>query len=52
MFGNNTLPILLLLLLSNQNCEDDTNGCCSRNTLAMCLCLLCLLDDDPCTNSF
>ena len=48
MFGNNTLPLLLLLLLSTGSnsgeeslCNND--GCCDKNTLAMCLCLLCLL---------
>lgn len=46
MFGGNTLPLLLLLLLSNDSCGCgdgcSDNGCCDRNTLAMCLCLLCL----------
>ncbi|MBR1747841.1 MAG: hypothetical protein IJ735_06510 [Clostridia bacterium] len=48
MFGNNTLPLLLLLLLSNGSSDDSdcgtNDGCCDKNTLAMCLCLLCLLD--------
>lgn len=50
MFGNNLLPMLLLLLLSNNcNTDDGTNGC-NKSTLAMCLCLLCLFDcDDSCT---
>ena len=46
MFNGNTLPLLLLLLLSNDpgNCDGATDGCCNKNTLAMCLCLLCLMD--------
>jgi hypothetical protein len=55
MFGSNTLPLLLLLLLSNNGCcnDDDNNsthcGCSGdRSTLAMCLCLLCLMDTDGC----
>lgn len=48
MFGDNTLPLLLLLLLSNGRGEGDScglgeDGCCDKNTLAMCLCLLCLM---------
>ena len=46
MFDSNTLPLLLLLLLSNNGGDDgcgNTGGCCDKNTLAMCLCLLCLL---------
>ena len=47
MFDNgNTLPLLLLLLLSNDASEGgcaETGGCCNKNTLAMCLCLLCLM---------
>ena len=45
MFGNNTLPLLLLLLLSNDSGEGEcgNNGCCDKSTLAMCLCLLCLM---------
>ena len=45
MFGDNSLPLLLLLLLSNGNnggCNDGNSSGCDRNTLAMCLCLLCL----------
>ncbi|MFA6866222.1 MAG: hypothetical protein WCR54_01765 [Clostridia bacterium] len=51
MFGSNTLPLLLLLLLSNQCCDNNNtgSGCCNKSTLAMCLCLLCLMDNnDPC----
>lgn len=46
MFDGNTLPLLLLLLLSNDSsCSDSSSdGCCNKNTLAMCLCLLCLLN--------
>lgn len=45
MFNGNTLPLLLLLLLSNDSdCGTTGEGCCNKNTLAMCLCLLCLMD--------
>ena len=45
--NNNTLPLLLLLLLSGS----DGNGTCdNRSMLAMCLSLLLLYDADDCND--
>lgn len=50
--NNNTLPILLLLLLSG--CCEDGSSCGSDNKtlLAMCLSLLLLFDNDCPQNDF
>ena len=46
--NNNTLPLLLLLLLSGT----DDAPCDHRSMLAMCLSLLLLFDNDDCNDNF
>lgn len=50
--NNNTLPILLLLLLSGCCGDNNSCGCDNKSLLAMCLSLLLLFDPDCSGNDF